>query len=141
MGRWQAKLEQRQAFLGRIVDIGAELFSISAAIVYAETIRKEHPERGDQAYELADLFARQARRRAEQLFEDLWANEDDENSTLAKQVLNGRYTWLEEGIVDPSGEGPIITPQAANGGADAQSSREATAEQTDGAPAVSAKVQ
>jgi hypothetical protein len=23
-------------------------------------------------------------------------------------VLDGRYTWLEEGIIDPSGEGPMI---------------------------------
>jgi hypothetical protein len=29
MGRWQAKLEKKQAFLGRIVDIGAELFAIA----------------------------------------------------------------------------------------------------------------
>ena len=31
MGRWQAKLEHKQAFLGRIVDIGAELFAMAAA--------------------------------------------------------------------------------------------------------------
>src|SRR3954465_2951056 len=37
MGRWQAKLERKQAFLGRIVDIGAELFAISSACVYAQT--------------------------------------------------------------------------------------------------------
>ena len=43
MGRWQAKLEQRQSFLGRIVDIGAELFAISAAVVYADTIARETP--------------------------------------------------------------------------------------------------
>ena len=108
MSRWQARLEQRQAWLGRIVDIGAELFSISAACVYAETIRKEHPDRAESAFELADLFARQARRRADDLFEALWSNDDDENSALAKQVLKGRYTWLEEGIADPSGDGPII---------------------------------
>ena len=61
MGRWQAKLEKRQAVLGRIVDIGAELFAMSAAVVYATTIREEHPERADEAAELADLFCKQAR--------------------------------------------------------------------------------
>ena len=67
MGRWQAKLEQRQSFLGRIVDIGAELFAISAAVVYADTIARETPERADSARELADLFCAPgppARRRA-----------------------------------------------------------------------------
>ena len=56
MGRWQAKLEKRQAFLGRIVDIGAELFAIASAATYAQTIKAEHPERGEEAFALADLF-------------------------------------------------------------------------------------
>ena len=33
MGRWQAKMEYQQAFLGRVVDIGAELFAMAAACV------------------------------------------------------------------------------------------------------------
>src|SRR5437867_234879 len=33
MGRWQARLERKQSVLGRIVDVGAELFAISAAVV------------------------------------------------------------------------------------------------------------
>ncbi len=111
MTRWQAGLEKRQAFLGRTVDIGAELFAISAACVYAQTQGRERPECGEQAVELADVFCRQARRRVEQLFTALWANNDDANYKLAQGVLDGRYGWLEEGVVDPSGEGPMIAPQ------------------------------
>ena len=111
MSRWQAKLEKKQAVLGRIVDIGAELYAISAAAVYAQTLREEHPERGDEAIELADLFIRQARRRADALFGELFSNDDDANYALAQQVLEGRHTWLEEGIADPSGDGPMIAEQ------------------------------
>jgi alkylation response protein AidB-like acyl-CoA dehydrogenase len=101
MGRWQARLEQRQSFLGRIVDIGAELFAISAAVVYADTIAREQPERADSARELADLFCLQARRRADGLFHALWANDDDAGYKAAQKLLEGRYTWIEEGVTDP----------------------------------------
>ena len=37
MARWQGRLERKQAFLGRVVDIGAELFAMSAACVRART--------------------------------------------------------------------------------------------------------
>ncbi|MBA2341876.1 MAG: acyl-CoA dehydrogenase family protein [Thermoleophilaceae bacterium] len=111
IGRWQAALEHKQAFLGRIVDIGAELFAIAAAVVYAQTIAADHPERADEARELADLFCRQSRRRADAYFEALWSNDDERNYERAQQVLAGRYGWLEEGILDPSGEGPLIAGQ------------------------------
>src|SRR3954453_14932974 len=111
MTRFQAKMERKQAFLGRIVDIGAELYAIAAACVYANRIEQEHPERADQARELADLFCRQARRRTDVLFEELWHNDDDLNTKRAVGVLDGRYKWVEDGIVDPSGDGPMIQPQ------------------------------
>jgi hypothetical protein len=111
MTRWQARLEYRQAFLGRIVDIGAELFAMASAVAYADTLGREHPARREQALELAGLFCRQARRRAEDLFGALWSNDDDENKAAADRVLDGRYRWLEEGLVDPSGEGPMIPPE------------------------------
>ena len=113
MSRWQAKLERRQAFLGRIVDIGAELFAISSAVVYANTIASERPEQAEQARELADLFCAQSRRRVDQLFHDLWRNEDDANHKAAMKVLDGDYKFLEEGIIDPSGDGPMIADQPA----------------------------
>jgi alkylation response protein AidB-like acyl-CoA dehydrogenase len=102
MGRWQARLEKRQAVLGRIVDIGAELFAISSAVVYASTIRAERPDRAAEAAELADLFCTQARRRVGDLFGALWSNDDVENYALAQGVLAGRYAFLEEGVADPS---------------------------------------
>jgi len=111
MGRWQAGLEKKQAVLGRIVDIGAELFVMSSACVYAGTIATEHPERAEQARELADLFCQQAHRRVDALFAALWANNDDNNYAAAQKVLNGRYEWLEEGIIDPSGSGPLVAEQ------------------------------
>ncbi|HTP21050.1 MAG TPA: acyl-CoA dehydrogenase family protein [Solirubrobacteraceae bacterium] len=108
MTRWQAKLEYRQAFLGRLVDIGAELFAMAAAAAYSDTIGRERPERKAEAAELAELFCAQAKRRVETLFAQLWDNEDDANRAAAARVLEGRYRWLEEGIIDPSGEGPMI---------------------------------
>ena len=114
MSRWQAGLEKRQSFLGRIVDIGAELFAISSAVVYADTLQREHPERAAEARELAELFCLQARRRVEALFHQLWFNDDDENYAAALAVLEGRYTFIEEGVVDPGDrEDPVEDPTPA----------------------------
>ncbi len=90
---------------------------MASAVAYADTIGREHPERREQAREMADLFCRQAKRRADDLFTALWSNDDDENNAAAAKLLDGRYTWLEEGIVDPSGEGPMIPPEVKREGA------------------------
>ncbi|HEX5622409.1 MAG TPA: acyl-CoA dehydrogenase family protein [Solirubrobacteraceae bacterium] len=102
MGRWQAKLEKRQAVLGRIVDIGAELFAIASAVVYAATIQREQPDRATEATELADLFCRQAHRRVDALFSELFSNDDVQAYGLAQGVLDGRFTWIEDGVLDPA---------------------------------------
>ena len=108
MSRWQGGLEHKQRFLGRIVDIGAELFAITAACV-----RARRDGEADTATDLADAFSRQARVRAEQLFDELWSNSDDSDRTLTRGVLAGRYTWLEDGILDPSIDGPWIAQDGA----------------------------
>ena len=86
------------------MDIGAELFAIAAAVVYADTIGSERPE----ARELADLFCRQARRRVDALFRELWSNDDRRAYGVAQDVLGGKHTWIEEGALDPAGDGPLI---------------------------------
>ncbi|GAB3438897.1 acyl-CoA dehydrogenase family protein [Streptomonospora sediminis] len=108
MSRWQGRLETKQGFLSRVVDIGAELFAMSAVVVRAHSDREDSPEHGQSAYELADAFCRQARLRVDALFTALWANTDDTDGKLSRRVLDDRYTWLEEGIVDPSTPGPLI---------------------------------
>ncbi|MFI7294125.1 acyl-CoA dehydrogenase family protein [Streptomyces sp. NPDC050121] len=107
MSRWQGRMESKQGFLGRIVDIGAELFAMSAACVRAELLRSRG-ENGREAYQLADAFCRQSRIRVDELFARLWTNTDDLDRKVVEGVMAGAYEWLEQGIVDPSGEGPWI---------------------------------
>ncbi len=102
MSRWQGKMERKQRFLSRIVDIGAELFAISAVCVRAQQ------DKNPNAQMLADAFARQARIRVDELFEKLWKNTDDSDVVLSKQVLDGNYTWVEEGVIDASISGRWI---------------------------------
>ncbi|MFF9278309.1 acyl-CoA dehydrogenase family protein [Streptomyces griseosporeus] len=111
MSRWQGRMESKQGFLGRVVDIGAELFAMSAACVRAEMLRARG-EHGREAYQLADAFCRQSRIRVDELFNRLWTNTDEHDRRVVKGVLTGTYAWLEAGIVDPSGDGPWIAEAA-----------------------------
>jgi alkylation response protein AidB-like acyl-CoA dehydrogenase len=103
MSRWQGKLEKKQSFLGRIVDIGAEIYAIACACVYAQTLKADDPTNAAQYDELADLFCTQARRRVDRLLHDLWFNDDAENYDAAMKVLDGRYRAFEADLVDPAG--------------------------------------
>ncbi len=105
MSRWQGKMERKQRFLGRVVDIGAELFAISASCVRAKAD-------GTNAVELADAFSRQARVRVDELFARLWTNTDDSDLVLTRKVLAGEYAWLEDGVLDASVPGSWIADSA-----------------------------
>lgn len=107
MSRWQGRMETKQGFLGRVVDIGAELFAMSAACVRAERLAAQG-EHGVSARQLADAFCQQARIRTDELFARLWTNTDDLDHKVVRGVLAGSYTWLEDGVLDASREGPWI---------------------------------
>ncbi|WP_374224591.1 acyl-CoA dehydrogenase family protein, partial [Micromonospora sp. C51] len=107
MSRWQGKMERKQAFLGRVVDIGAELFAMSAVCVRAHAERDTRPEN----VELADLFCRQARVRVDALFTALWENTDSIDVTAAKRILAGRYAALEDGVITPPTDLPWVAPR------------------------------
>ena len=145
MTRYQARLEQKQEVLGRIVDIGAELFAISSAAVYAQTIAKEQPQRAESAQQLADVFCKQARRRADDLFAAVFSNDDDPTYKLAQQVLDGTHVWVEEGIVDPAelgaeAGGPQVAGQQTPDGETAGEQNRVPSSNGD-APPLAAKIQ
>ncbi|MGH8826573.1 MAG: acyl-CoA dehydrogenase family protein, partial [Jiangellaceae bacterium] len=109
MARWQGRLERKQGFLGRVVDIGAELFAMSAACVRAQMLRADGGDAGRGATQLADVFCRQSRLRVERLFDALWHNTDATDERLAKAILDGHHTWFEVDVLDASeGTGPWI---------------------------------
>jgi alkylation response protein AidB-like acyl-CoA dehydrogenase len=85
-------LERRQMVLFRLVDVGAELYAMTATCARAEMLRKQgRPE----AVELADLFCRYAKGRVRHAFRRVFRNEDVRTYRLAQHVLAGRHAWLE----------------------------------------------
>ncbi|MGB1779777.1 MAG: acyl-CoA dehydrogenase family protein, partial [Longimicrobiales bacterium] len=102
MVRFGPGLEKRQAVLGRVVDIGAELLVMSATVLYAKTLEKRGgDERGADA--LADAFCRQARRRISASFRSIFRNDDVATYKVARRYLDGEMEWLERGVISLAG--------------------------------------
>lgn len=91
------KLERRQALLGRVVDIGVELFAVAASCSRAKHLAEK--EGKPEAIELADAYAKIARARVKASFKGLWCNDDRTQYRLAQAVVAGRYAWLEDGVM------------------------------------------
>ncbi len=98
MVKFGPKLEQRQVLLGRIADIGGDLFALAATCVYAQKLLNEGDTAG-KVLTLTDDFARQALARIEGNFRGVTHNFDETGYALAQQVVAGEHAWLEQGIV------------------------------------------
>ena len=110
MLRHGPKLEKRQALLFRAVDIGADLFAMSAAVSRARSMQKERS--GDAeargAVELTDIFCRTVRRRIAEHFRAIRSNDDVSKYRTARHLLDGEFAWLEKGLtaMDSAPEAP-----------------------------------
>ena len=93
MARFGPKLERRQLLLGRFVDIGTELFAITASCSRAQGLNTK------ESRALADYFCRISRLKIEALFRDIHDNRDAEGYRLAQHVLAGEFNWLQDGIM------------------------------------------
>jgi hypothetical protein len=98
MMRYQARLERKQMVLFRIVDIGTDLFAMSAAISYATMLAKKGQK---NAVDLADVFCRDARMRIDTNFRYLFNDSDEQSYRLVSKLLKGEYDWFKGQLVEP----------------------------------------
>lgn len=96
MLKFGPKLEREQLLLGRLVEIGTEIFAMTATCLRAEKLSGE--EQGN-AEELADYFCKSARLRIEESFWRIGKNFDHAGYKLAQKTLEGKISDVERGIV------------------------------------------
>jgi alkylation response protein AidB-like acyl-CoA dehydrogenase len=109
---YQARLQNKQAFLFRLVDIANEAFAIAATVSRAQTLAERGGPDAPEAVRVADVFCRSARRRVRSLFRDLWRNDDVARYGHGVSVLKGEEAWLEAGIVEHAAHrGGIVEPK------------------------------
>ncbi len=96
MARFGPKLEREQVLLGRFVDLGTEIFAITATCARAESLATP------ESTALADYFCKRARLRIDELFTGIGSNADRAGYRVAQAVLAGEHEWVEGGILDSS---------------------------------------
>jgi len=110
MSVYQGRLQNKQAFLFRLVDVANELFAMAATLTRAKAMVDARVPEAREAAALADLFCRSARRKVRRLFHELWSNDDVAKYKTALQVLEGRHLFVEKGIIglDSPEKGPAV---------------------------------
>ncbi len=98
MVRYQQGLEKHQQLLARYVNIGTDLFAMAATCSRAAYLLGENPsDNGPE--ELADLFCKEAALRIRREFDAQKRNDDKMIYKLGRNYLEGKYNWLEDGIL------------------------------------------
>lgn len=98
MVKYQAGLEKKQQLLGRLIDIGTELFAMTAACAYAQHLVQKNP--ADKSpYDLANYFCKLAKRKIEKKYYALSHNFDKDGDALSEKTLKNEFTWLESGVI------------------------------------------
>lgn len=91
---YRGKMQYKQAFLFRLVDIGVDLYAMAASILRAKSLRDKRLQDADGAEKLAEAFCQLAERRVTQKFHDLWHNDDKKKYAMAQRLTAGEFSWL-----------------------------------------------
>ena len=92
------KLEREQMLLSRFVEIGTELYAIAASVSRAQALLLEGKSRED-VLPLVEHFAAESRIRIDERFRAAGRNNDPMGYRLAQQTLEGKSSFLYEGMV------------------------------------------
>ncbi|MCZ6805438.1 MAG: acyl-CoA dehydrogenase family protein [Deltaproteobacteria bacterium] len=111
MLRYGPKLEREQILLGRFVDIGTELFAITASCTRAQHLIDKKSRDRKEVLPLVDHFCRDSWSRINDHFRGIGKNHDAVGYRLAQQVLVGGASWLSDEVVgDRREEAPEESP-------------------------------
>ena len=100
MAKHGPKLEREQVLLSRFVEIGTDLFAISACCSRAQSLIEKEVENREEVLGLADYFCKEARLRIARRFQNVKRNNDRDGYRLARKILDGKYRWMEKGVVN-----------------------------------------
>jgi alkylation response protein AidB-like acyl-CoA dehydrogenase len=108
------KLEREQLLLGRLVDIGTELFAITAVCLRVESLITSGSGKVDDAalLNLGDYFCKASRLRIEEIFRGVGSNTDHAGYRLAQHELS-QVPPRSRMSDSPPGPGEIIAPLGA----------------------------
>jgi alkylation response protein AidB-like acyl-CoA dehydrogenase len=95
MARYGPGLDKQQMLLGRLTEIGTELFVISACALRIDSMIKDNPEKKAEYLELMDVVFSEAKIKIKKNFSGMSNNNDKKNYSFAKKILGGTFKFLE----------------------------------------------
>ena len=95
MAIYGAGLDKQHKLLGRLTEIGTELFVISACALRIDSMIKDEPEKKAEYLELMDVVFNESKIRIKNNFYGMRNNNDKKNYSFAKKILGGTFKFLE----------------------------------------------
>ena len=93
MLRYGPKLDKQQLLLGRLAEIGTELFIITSTAMRTDMLHKRDVR--EDLFPLSDCIFERSKNKISTLFADIKNNNDKNNYKLSKKILDEQYNYLE----------------------------------------------
>jgi len=98
MAVYGPKLERKTLILARFVDVGTDLYAMTASLSRAEALLAQDPS-NKTINDVVDLFCRIARRRIKANYSLVWdRSHDNLIDKVGKEFLEGQLSWMVDGI-------------------------------------------